>query len=197
MKRSFVILAGLLALGLSSQARGQAVPTPGPNYTKVGVVNMGQVYSKYARVQTFKAEMEKDAEPFKKKKAEPHKYIEDWTRALQNPKAGLTKEQMEMGPKIILDCKRKLEDLDAEFKKEFAKKLEGQMTILNKEINERISQFAGSHGYHLILAFGEPEVALVPLMAFRRTMTVIDSGGMTVAYYAPGISIFPMRSSTV
>lgn len=196
MQRTFVIVMALLAAGVGARAQAQGVPPqpgqvptqPGIAYTKVGVVNMGIVYTKYKRVETFKQEMERDAKPFKDRREYLETLIKQWNAALKNP-AALKPEEREKGPKIIIDCQRQLEDLDIDFKSKFAKKLEDQMVLLNNEINQRIREYAGSHGYHLILAFGEPEVALQGLNAFKRTMTVIDQGGMTVAYYAPGMDI--------
>jgi Skp family chaperone for outer membrane proteins len=196
MQRTFVIVLGLAAcFGTRAQAQ-QGAPQPGQGaapaqtltYTKVGVVNMGYVYAKYTRVETFKKEMEHEIKPFKDKREYLENLIKQWETALKNPGA-LKPEEREKGPNIIITCRRQLEDLDIEFKSKFQKKLEEQMVILNNEINERIRQYSGSHGYHLIFAFGEPDSPLPGLNEFKRKMGVIDQGGVTVAYFAPGMDI--------
>lgn len=190
MQRSFLIIALLAASAAQVRAQqGAPPPMQAPAYTKVGVVNMGIIYTQYQRVRTFKSEIERKAKPYKDKQAELQKLANDWTIALNNPNGKLTPQERETGQRVIVECKRKLEDLDLEFKRVFAKDFEDQMVLLNKDINDRIREFAGSHGYHLVLAFGEPETPLQGLADFRRRMQVIDSGGVTVAYYAPNLDI--------
>ena len=142
-----------------------------------------------SRVKAFKAEMERDAEPFKKKKAELDATAAEWVAIAMSADEGVSRETREMARSIVLESRRQLEDLDAEFKREFSKKLENQMTVLNAQVREGINAYSAAHGYHLIIAYGQPEVSLPPLQEFRRTMMVIDSGGSTLAYVSPAVDV--------
>jgi len=191
MRRVVLIVTGLACLACLGTWAWAQVPAGAPAFTKVGVVNMGAVYSQYDRVKMMKLEMEKDVEPFKQKKAKLDELIMQWKNALNNPnpKTALTPEQRETGQKVIISCSRQLEDLEIEFKKVVGKKIEDQMVMLHKEINATIQKFAQSNGYHLVLAYGEPEVKMSDLKAWERQMRVLDQGGLTVAYASPTLDI--------
>jgi Skp family chaperone for outer membrane proteins len=187
MKRTFVIVLSLLASSLGTQAWAQ------PAGTKVGVVNMGKLYLGYERVKALKKELDKEMEPYTNQRKQLEDHIKQWKQALQNDanQGGkiLTDKQRAEGQKSIIDATRRLEDLDLSVKKEMGKKVENMLTMINKEINEKVQEVAAAHGYQLILAYGEPEQKLPEIAAFQRTMKVIDQGGMVVSYVSSNLDI--------
>ncbi len=191
MKRIIVLLlatACLTAAYLSGHSQQPVQPEP-ITFTKVGVVNMGTIYAQYQRVTRFKQQMERELLPFKKRKSALERTIAEWKAVAASSDEEVTKETKQKAAAKIVEAARKLEDLDMQFKEEFSKKLEDQMVALDKEITEKIQTYSSANGYHTILAYGEPENPLQGLASFKRKMSVIDQGGMVVAYHTPGTDI--------
>lgn len=191
MKRLIVLLlaAACLAAAYLSGHSQQPLPVPIRAATKVGVVNMGKIYTRYERVGRFKAEIERKALPYKEKQRELQASAEEWKAIRSSTDDRFSPETKEMALLIIVECTRRLEDLDIEFKKVFARKFEEQMVDLDAKIQEAIGTYSRVHGYQLILAFGEPDTPLTGLTEFRRKMAVIDKGGMTVAHAASRLDV--------
>jgi len=167
-----------------------SVPSAGA--TKVGVVNIGFIFSKYEKVKIFRAEFEKELKPFRDEEEKLKKLIIDWQNALSNPKSTLTPEQTEQGKRTITDCKRRLEDLGAEYRKKVSKKTEEQLVQLYKEVNEKIKSHAVTQGYHMILGYGEPmDGDLLSFVNVTRKMQAMDQGAVIPMYYAGWMDISP------
>ena len=172
-----IVVAALFLAHVNDPASAQQRPAPVKvqQFTKIGVVNHGIVYSRFAKVEAFKKDMDRRIQPYKDKKAELNKSIKEWEELLEG--------------KAIFIGRRQAEDLEVNYKEETGKYFDKRMAELSEEVNQQIRSHAAAHGYHMILAYGEPEEPLSPLVDFTRKMKVIDAGGMTVAYAAKDIDI--------
>jgi Skp family chaperone for outer membrane proteins len=185
-----LFLAAVAAAYVNGQSRAQIVaPAMAITATKVGVINIGFVYSHYERVKTLKMEMDEDVAPYKKKKTILDKTIVEWRDMLSSPDPKITSQVREEAREKLIEAQRHLEDLERQVKNEVLKKAEDQVVVLHKEINDTIKTFAAAHGYHMILAYGEPEVPLAPLAQFQRYTRVVDQGGITHAYSHQDIDV--------
>src|SRR5262249_44302133 len=142
-------LAALLLGGLSGQVQAQA--TAG---TRVAVVNVGLVFTKYEKAIFYKSELENTLKPFKTKGEDIVEKMKPYAKALQEKKVTepKLKEQYEQ---YLLQQKRTLEDLEAEAKKLVSKKQEDQIITLYKEVIGTIQKYAQDNGYHLVLGYGQ------------------------------------------
>lgn len=122
---------------------------------KVGVVDLDVVYSQYKRHIDFKSQLEKEAEPYRKMKAEIEKLMHDWKSALRGAASKLTPEQREQGQRVLIDAGRKLEDLDFDFKKKVVKHLEDEQELQAAEIRDCIREYAVGHGLDVVFLCGE------------------------------------------
>jgi Skp family chaperone for outer membrane proteins len=193
VKRTIVLVAGLAALTAAYFGSHLLAQTPGqsaPAVTKVGVVNIGSVFMKYEKAKIFKAETEQILKPFRDEGEKLKKYILDWQSALQNPKSQLTEEQRKQGERTIIDCKRRLEDLDREARTKVGKRNEEQIVQLYKEINEAVKGTAAAQGFHLIFGYGEPmDGDLLSFMNISRKMQAMDMGSIIPMHITGGLDI--------
>lgn len=197
MKRTFVVIAGLATLaavyfGSRLFAQQPGVPS-GPAATKVGVCNIGTVFTKYKKALVFKEEMERELKPYKDKIEELKNLVVRWQNYMaeqaKSP-GGIDKAKREEGEKTILNCKRQMEDLDREARGKIGKKNEEQISQLYKEVNAAIQRYALSTGYHMVLGYGEPlDQDLLSFMNINRKMQAMDMGAVIPMYVAQGLDV--------
>src|SRR5438132_19683 len=128
-------LAALMLAGLTGPLQAQQAGT------RVAVVNVGLVFSKYEKAKFYKAELETTLKPFK---------LKGETTAAEMKKYGIPlKEGKVTDPKLkdqyeqyLLKLKRDMEDLDGEARKLIGKKQEEQIVTLFKEVIGAIQGFA-------------------------------------------------------
>ena len=192
----FAVVAGLLTAALAyfaGQTSAQQPPpatAPTAGATKVGVVNIGFIFSKWGMVKKFKEDFEKELKPFRDEEEKLKKLIIDWQNALSGGK--LTPEQSDQGNRTIKDCKRRLEDLGQDYRKKVSKKTEEQLVLLYKEANEKIKNYAMTQGYHLILGYGEPmDGDLLSFVNVTRKMQAMDQGAVIPMYFSGALDISP------
>jgi Skp family chaperone for outer membrane proteins len=178
-------LAVLLTSGLVGRLQAQQ-PSAG---TRVALVNVGFVFSKYEKAKFYKAELENTLKPFKdegeKIKAEMIKYAEPLKK---NPTIDAkTRESYEQ---YLLSLKRKMEDLDMQARKLIGKKQEDQIVMLYKEVAGAVQGYAQANGIHLVLGFGEQiEGDLYSFLNINRKMQGMDLGSTTPFFQLGGVDI--------
>jgi Skp family chaperone for outer membrane proteins len=186
VKNSVLVLgvAALLVSGSSSHLLAQQ-----PAGTRVAIVNVGLVFSKYEKAKFYKAELETTLKPYKDKgekiAAEMKKYGEPLkNKAVTDPKL---KEQYEQ---YLLKLKRDMEDVDMEARKLIGKKQEDQIITLFKEVQGAIQGFAQSNGYHLVLGYGQQiEGDMYSFANINRIMQGMDLGSATPLFLVGGVDI--------
>jgi Skp family chaperone for outer membrane proteins len=175
-------LATVATLSLAGQARAQTTGT------RVGVVNIGVVFTKYQKAVDFKKEMEATLKPFKDEADKIKKDILAYQAGVSDPKVEVKlKEQYQQA---ILQLKRKLEDLDLAARKAIGTKQETHLIQLYKEVAAHIQAVANTNGFHLVLGFGEPPDAdLYSIGNVNRKLTAMDMGSIIPLYYHGGVDI--------
>jgi Skp family chaperone for outer membrane proteins len=194
VKKMIFVVATLVVAAVAyfvGHTGAQTAAPPAPA-TKVGVVNIGLIFSKYEKVKLFRAEFEKELKPFKDEEEKLKKLIIDWQNALSNPESKLTDAQKDQGTRTIKDCKRRLEDLALEYRKKVSKRTEEQLVQLYKEVNDKIKNYAVAQGFHMILGYGEPmDGDLLSFVNVTRKMQAMDQGGVIPMYFAGWMDISP------
>jgi Skp family chaperone for outer membrane proteins len=145
-----ILVMGLatLMLGLTSRLQAQ------PSGTRVAIVNVGLVFSKYEKAIFYKQELETTLKPFKvdgeKIAAQMKLYGEPLKeKKVTDPKMKDDYEQ------YLLRLKREMEDLDVRARKLIGKKQEDQIITLYKEVIGAIQAFAQDNKYQLVLGYGQ------------------------------------------
>jgi Skp family chaperone for outer membrane proteins len=193
VKRTLLLVAGIAALAgvaygctsLLAQAGGQVAPPA----TKIGVVNVGTVFTKYEKAAAFKDQLQTTIKPFKDKadvwRAEMIKY-QDFIQK-QDFKQ-YKKEDLE---KAILDRKRALEDMDREVRNLIGKQQEDQLVQLWKEVTAHIKLYGKTRGFQVVLGFGDPMKAeeMDTFANINRKMQGMDLGAACPLYVADGLDV--------
>lgn len=184
--RSALIAALLSIAGGTALAQGQAVSQPS---TKVGVVNVGLLFTKYNKAVTFKKELEGDLAPLKgeaEKIKNTMQQHQDWIKkyGTQDP------AQKEKSEKALRDGQRALEDLDLQARKLIGKKQEAQLVQLYKEVQAAVQSYGQQAGYHVIFAYGDPpDTDLFTFGNINRKMSGMDMGGVVPFYVQNGLDV--------
>jgi len=177
----YVATFAALTLGLASQARAQGTST------RIAVVNIGTVFTKYEKAKNFKAEMEATLKPFKDKTEKIKKNILAYQNAINNTKEPKEREQYEGA---IRQLKRQLEDLDLNARKSIGAKQEQHLIQLYKEVASHIQAVAQANGIHAVLGFGEPpDGDLYSYMNVNRKLSAMDMGSVVPLFYHPSLDI--------
>lgn len=161
---------------------GLAAPSA-PASARIALVNVGILFREQDKVKDFKARLDVKVKPFEDKAKELETCIAAWSKALKDDKESeigkLSEEKRKEGYLMILECRRRMQDLEEEYHNGIGCDLGAEMMVLDSEIKNAVKLYAEAHGYHVILAFGEPEKPLPPLKEFARRMTAIDAGNVS------------------
>src|SRR5437899_1376357 len=175
-------LATVATLCLAGQARAQGTGT------RVAVVNIGVVFTKYDKAKTFKEEMERELKPFKDEAEKIKKQVLDYQSAINNPK--VPEKDKEQYAAYLRTLKRQLEDLDLEARKKIGKRQEEHLVQLYREVSNQIQTVASSNGIHLVLGFGEPpNEDLMSFMNINRKLTGMDMGSTVPLFFHSSLDI--------
>ncbi len=185
-------LAGLLA-GVAMFNQGSLTGTaqaqqPGAG-TRVAVVNVGLVFTKYQKAMFYKTQLETTLKPYKDQGEKIVASMKQYAEPLKNGtvKDAKLKDQYEQ---YLLKCKRDMEDLDAQAKKLIGKQQEEHIITLFKDVNEAIKGFAKSNGYDLVLGYGQQiEGDIYSFQNINRIMQGMDLGSTTPLYFSGSIDI--------
>jgi len=185
VKNSLIALAAALVL-VSTTGRLHA---QAPTGTRVGIVNVGLVFSKYNKAIFYKTELENTLKPYKKKGEELNEQVKKYGPPLQEGKITdpALKEQY---TKYLLQLKREMEDLDASARKLVGKKQEDQIVALYKEVIGEIQDYAKQNRFDLILGYGQKvEGDLYTIENITRIMQGMDQGSTTPLALGIGVDI--------
>lgn len=180
MTKSFILKTALaLALGLvcADQARAQA--TGGG--TKVAIVNVGEVFTKYEKAAAFKAEVEKVIGPRKAQAETLKKEMEAWQAQMKSPK--FDPKEADRYQQAIIANQRKLQDMDREVRAEIGKVQEFQIISLFKDLNQAVEAVAKSQGFQLVLAYGDIVGDPFTVENISRKMNGMDLGSTTPLFF--------------
>lgn len=182
MKRMTWMVAALALTCLTGQVRAQSTGT------RVAVVNIGTVFTKYEKAKNFKEEMEKTLKPFKDQAEKVKKDILAYQAGINDPKRNdKEKEQYAQAIRVL---KRQLEDLDLEARKSIGQKQETHLIQLFKEVSQHIQAVSSANGIHLVMGFGEPPDAdLFTFANINRKLSGMDMGGSVPLYYNSALDI--------
>jgi Skp family chaperone for outer membrane proteins len=186
--RAAVLTAVTLALAAGSVRTATAQSLPA---TKVGVVNIGYVFTNYVKATAMKKELDEDLKPLKEQAEklknammEHKKWLEAPGNAKQNP------QQAEVSQKALRDGARALEDLDLKARTLVGKKQETQLVQLYREIQAAVQSYAQQNGYHMILGYGDPpQLDPYTFANVNRRMTAMDMGTFVTMYVQNGLDI--------
>jgi Skp family chaperone for outer membrane proteins len=190
VKRKVVFLAAIAALGVAvyvaSQVWAQTSGRGQDKQLKIAVINLPLVIKKYKKYEVYEAEL--------KKYVEAQQAVEEKSRATlmrlntELQKQDPTGNEHDKLEEKIKDEKRKLEDLNMEFKKEFTKKQEQQLVTLYREVEEMVQRIAESNNISLVLQYGDvidKKDAYNPRIIQHKVL-----GGVCMPMYsAPGMDI--------
>jgi Skp family chaperone for outer membrane proteins len=172
------VLATLATFGLAEKARAQ---------TRVAVVNIGAVLTKYEKAKTIKAEMEQTLKPFKEEAEKIKKNLIAYGEASQKTTDAKLREQYDQAQRVL---KRQLEDLDLEARKKLSTRQEQNLIQLYTEVTKHIEAVANANGIHLVLGFGEPPDAnLLTYMNINRKLSAMDMGSTVPLFYHQSLDI--------
>jgi Skp family chaperone for outer membrane proteins len=178
---ALLVVAGAPARSL---AQGQTLPA-----TKVGVVNLGILFTKYEKAAMFKKEIDAELAPLKlesEKIRDLMKKHQEWIEKFGNTDPA----QKEKSLKALKDGARALEDLDLNARKVIGKKQETQVIQLYKEIHAGVSQYAVQNGFHVIFAYGDPpDQDPFTFQTINRRMGGLDIGAAVPYYWQTGLDI--------
>ncbi|MCI0461173.1 MAG: OmpH family outer membrane protein [Gemmataceae bacterium] len=196
MKRKVGLVAAVAALGVGIYfgsrlwAQQQPAAAQPPAQTRVAVVNIIQVIKKFHKFTTFNAEMGRLAKPFEDKDKEYRKAVQQCQDAIKDPKtAPAERDKAEQTMKAY---QRGIEDNAQEAKKVLAKKNDEQMVQLYREVEDAVTRYATSNGFHIVLAHDEKvpaTEAIQPANIQRKLQGTAGTGGTFLMYAAPGLDI--------
>jgi len=184
------VLATALMVGAGGTAQAQ-LPGQTQQATKVGVVNIGVLFTKYEKATVFKKELETELMPLKadaEKIKTNMKQHQDWLE-LNGKKPGEA-AQIEKSTQALRNNQRLLEDLDANARKLIGKKQEFQLIQLYREIHSAVATYAQQNGFHIVLAYGDPpDQDQFTFQNINRKMGGMDIGAAVPYYWQGGLDI--------
>lgn len=175
-------LATVATMSLAGQAQAQTTGT------RVGVVNIGTVFTKYQKAVDFNKEMENTLKPFKDQADKIKKDMLAYQGGVDDPKTDAKLKEQYV--QAIRALKRKLEDLDLDARKAIGQKQETHLIQLYKEVSDHIQAVSNANGIHVVLGFGEPPAA--DLLSFRninRKVAAMDMGAVIPLYFHSSLDI--------
>jgi Skp family chaperone for outer membrane proteins len=147
-----VVTFGLLAyLGNSLWVHAQPGASGG---TRVATVNMYVVMKNYKKVEVYKNEITKLAEPFETKMKELQKNYDQWVTYSKTP--NLSEADKNKATQALTTLKRQMEDHRTEAQKVLMKRGQEQIVQVYREIEDAVQKYAASNGIHLVLHYLEP-----------------------------------------
>ena len=159
-----------------------------PAPTRVAIINIGLVFTKYDKAKAYKDQMEKLVEPHQLDGKKLKKEMLDWSEAMKNPKFDpKDRERYEQG---IRGNQRRLEDLELTVRKLIGKTQEEQVTNLYKEVQGAIHAFAKANAIQVVLGYGEQiDGDPYSFANINRKMQGMDIGSCNPLYFSEGIDI--------
>jgi len=183
------VIRTVLALGLAALVWcGGPLLAQQPTPTRVAIVNIGVVFTKYDKAKAYKTHMEKLLEPYQLEGKNLKKQILDWTEAMKSPKFDpKERDRYEQG---IRGNQRMLEDLEMKVRKLVGTTQEDQIVNLFREVQGAIQAYAQANGIHVVLGYGEQiDGDIYAFGNINRKMQGMDLGSCNPLFHVPGIDI--------
>lgn len=179
-----------LALAALAQWNAAALAQQSAAGTRVAVVNVGQIFSKYEKAKFYKAELESTLKPFKEKGEAIQGEYKKYGEAFKKNAATMKPQEKEQYENYLLKLKRDMEDLDAQARKLIGKKQEDQIVMLFKEVCGGIQAYAQANGFHLVLGYGQQiDGDIYSFANINRVMQGMDLGSTTPLFLVGGVDI--------
>jgi len=179
----FLVFGALVFVGrLGSEPK----PPPAPK-TRIGLINLGQVFRDYAKVVTFAKEKQELLKPYEEKAKDLKEQIDAHTKTLEQK--DLTEESRAQHQKKLKARQRDLEDLTNEYKLEFAKKSEEQMSRFYKDVTETAQRYARANDLDLVMHYNDVPADSPEFYSGANVSRKIQSGTLFPMYSAPGMDI--------
>jgi Skp family chaperone for outer membrane proteins len=192
VKRSFIVAAGLLALGAAiyagrcaAQSGGAAPTTPAPR-TRIALLNMTYVMKYYPKFNAYQNELKQTLQPFQEKDKGLRAQAEQIAKEMNMP--GKDQAALEKLAKDLKDIKRGIEDNDQAARVVLSKRSDEQMKVLYLDVVDAASRYARAHDFELVLHYNDAvtrEDFLSPGNIGRK----LQNGALTPLYAVPGLDI--------
>jgi Skp family chaperone for outer membrane proteins len=148
---ALIYVGGLWAQ--SSVTSVPARPAAAPR-TKIALLNLTYVISYYGKYQAYKEEMKGIAKPFEDQIKGKQAELEAFRKEATNPATKPARvEELQKQAKAL---QFEMETISGDAKSKLAKKAEGQMVELYKEVLNAAQRYAGSHDFDMVLQYNEP-----------------------------------------
>lgn len=166
-----------------------SVKSPAAGTTRVAVINLGVVLTKYERATALKEEMQAEIKKLQEEAKKLQENINLWQSAVQkNEFKNGSKEDYE---EKLINARRRLEDLNRVAQTKFGKMSQAHLLTLWSDVHDAVKDYCTQHGIDLVMAYGDP-VAKDNAGAFQnvsRKLSAADAGGATPFFMAPGVDI--------
>lgn len=155
---SVAVVGALIYVG-SLWAQSAAVPSvpakpAAAPRTKIALLNLTYVISYYHKYQAYKEEMKGIAKPFEDQIKGKQAELEAFKKEATNP--ATTKDRVEELQKQAKALQFEMENISNDAKNKLAKKAEGQMVELYREVQDTARRYAVSHDFDMVLQYNEP-----------------------------------------
>jgi Skp family chaperone for outer membrane proteins len=164
VKRKAIIAAAGVAVvgaliyvgGLWAQSAVPSVPAKpaAAPRTKIALLNLTYVITYYGKYQAYKEEMKGLAKPYEEKIKAKQAELEVFRKEATNP--ATQQARVEEIQKQAKTLQFEMEGISTDAKSVLAKKAEGQMVELYKEVVSAAQRYAVSHDFDIVLQFNAP-----------------------------------------
>ena len=150
---ALVAVGGLWAQSAVPSVPAKPAAAAAPR-TKIALINLTYVITYYGKYQAYKEEMKTIAKPYEEKIKGKQAELEAFRKEATNPATPAARvEELTKQAKTL---QREMEDVSNDAKATLAKKAEGQMVELYKEVLDASRRFAVSHDFDMVLQYNEP-----------------------------------------
>lgn len=184
------VFASFLACGFAQAADQKNGPKPLPSgTTRVAVINLGAVFTKYDKANDFKAEITRSVKDLQEEAKRLQADLATWQNALQkNEFKNGTREEFE---EKLINGRRRLEDLGRMATQTVGKTQQANLESLWNDVQDALKVYSAEHKIGLVIAYGDPvqKDQLSTFMNLDRKMRAADSGAGVPIYMGAGTDI--------
>jgi len=195
MKRFYlaVVVALIIAWGALPSTTQEKRPRQD---SRIGFANVGLVIQKCRKAKDFETERSELLAPGRKQGATLSLEILNLKKSLAAP--DITPVATAKLEQALLEAKRRLEDLDGEFRKQMTKLIEKQTMELFKDLQQASSQLAVKHQFTAILTYGDVEKKDQPWFSdIDRIMDGMNKSSLYPMYVDPEFDVTQRLLDTV
>jgi Skp family chaperone for outer membrane proteins len=190
-KMFFASIAAACCMAITAQAADRKnLPAPMPaGATRVAVVNLGLVFSKYQKAQDFKDHIARSMKKIQDEGKALAKEMAGWQQALQkNEFKNGTKELYE---EKMINGRRRLEDLSRQASLTVGKSQQTHLQELWRDVHDAVRTYSAKQRIDLVFAYGDPvQKELIPAFPnVDRKLRNIDQGGAMPFFIGSGSDI--------